>query len=187
MISKRTDYETEIVDGLLSQYANSDTIHDFLEAVAGDSGLQEIEDTVYDIFLQMLIDNAEGVQLDVIGKSIKCYRQGLTDVFYRRIIKSRRKALYSNGTIPEILRIVDDIIAGDDITYTQTGRAAYLITYVVILGREISDAMAVRLQELLDIATSAGVGYSVIEGSGDAFRLDIGPGLDEGRLARRII
>lgn len=187
MISKRTDYETEVVDGLLSQYVNSDTLQEFLEAVAGDSGLQEIEDTIYDIFLQMLIDNAVGYQLDVIGRGIKCYRQGLSDASYRGIIKAHRKALYSDGTVPEILRIVDDIVSTDDIIYTQTGQAAYLITCAVAIGDELSDAMADRLQELLDMATSAGVGYSVVEGSGDALRLDIGPGLDIGRLSRRIV
>ena len=187
MTGKRTDYETSMLAGLLSQYVDSDMLQDFLEAVAGGAGLQEIEDVVYDIYLQILTHHAEGRQLNVIGRGIKCYRQGLSDPDYRRVINSHRRALYSHGTPRELLQIAGDILDNQEIVYTQTGRAEYLLTYFVALGEEKSDDVITRLGGLLDIATSAGVGYSVVEGSGDVFTLDIGPGLDEGRLARRTI
>ncbi len=182
-VDKITDYQQRLRDDMLSQlYA--DPVH---EAIADAIALedQRFEDVAYDVLTKRLLDNATGDILDVIGRIARVDRLGRTDDEYRSVIQVWIAAHDSDGGIDQILWIVQTLLS-EVCEYRIYPPAAYRLTYVTatpISAQQVEDAAAV-----IDLATSAGVGYQLSEGDDpDAFRFNSGPGFNQGKLGNRIV
>ena len=133
-------------------------------------------------------NTAVGVQLDLLGRFVKWPRAGLSDDVYRRYIRAKIAANRSTGKREELLNITR-LILGDDLG-TVVIRARGNATFILeIRDRAVDDATAKALLAMLTIAVGNGIRI-VVEWSArplsQTFRLDGGPGLDVGHLARGV-
>lgn len=120
------------------------------------STLQPIEDTAQAMILQKNVDDAEGAQLDALGKLVGQGRAGLDDVSYRLYIKARIAVNRSNGTFNELIKITVLVLGNPAFTITATNQGPATLT-VVIEGATLSMDVAMILSGLLQRAKSGGV------------------------------
>lgn len=182
-VDKITDYQQRLRDDMLSQLYD-DPVH---EAIADAISLeyQRIENVAHDVLTKRLLDNATGDILDVIGKVVRVDRLSRTDDEYRAMIQVWIAAHDSDGGIDQILWIVNTLLT-QTCEYRIYPPAAYRLTYVT--GTPISTQQAEDAATIIDLATSAGVGYQLSEGDDpDAFRFNSGPGFNQGKLGNRIV
>ena len=153
------------------------------------AGLQDIEDAMLAILAQRLIDNAIGAQLDLIGRVVGQKRLGLSDADYRRYLRARISVNRSSGTMPEIIAIARLVLG--DLEGSIVIRTVYNATFILeVQDRPTTDAEASALVALVSAAAKAAgvrcyVAWSAVPLS-QTFRLDSGPGLDQGHLARGV-
>lgn len=106
---------THIEDGLdklLEQYKQKPRIEAW--HVAYLRQFQKIEDAILDVIIGRLIDYAEGVQLDVIGRIVGEFRQDRIDALYRLFIRARIRINRSLGRLldlTEVFAIVSSVPA----------------------------------------------------------------------------
>jgi len=94
---------TQGLDKLLSQYVDSEALKDLICTLV--SPLDALQQAYLDVNYNRWIDNAYGVQLDVIGNIIIEPRNGKSDTAYRLALKVRVLVNRSNGTTEELIAI----------------------------------------------------------------------------------
>jgi hypothetical protein len=152
------------------------------------STLQPIEDTAQAMILQKNVDDAEGAQLDALGKLVGQGRAGLSDELYRKYIKAKIVVNRSDGVVEDLIKIL--VLVLDDNTATIVVQNEGTATVRVRVGSSfLTDALALIYFGFLFRAKSGGV--RLIFQWGDVpdsqlFRFDIGPGLDTGHLAGQL-
>lgn len=154
-------------------------------------GKQDIENAYQQLLTGRTLDNAEGVQLDIIGKFVMQKRGGLDDALYRRILRARIAANASDGRVPDMLRVTK-LVLNDDTAYVHYQNKKNGNAVIEIKALAVSDALAVILIRLVVDAQGAGVRTQVIYGAdpvGDWFTLDAGvseDGLDTGSFVNSL-
>lgn len=146
---------------------------------------QDLENVIQQFLANRFVDTAVGAQLDIIGAIVGEDRNGLIDNDYRRYIRAKIAVNNSNGVFEDLLTIAFLVIYDASATYiaTDVGTA----TVVLRVGNiTLTDALGNILATFLQKAVSAGVRI-VTEWSNSlpasTFRLDSGPGLNQGHLA----
>ncbi len=154
---------------MISQYRGRPRLAGWLRAYLNQCQL--LEDAIYDVLIKRLIQNAEGVQCDVIGRIVGELRQGLNDATYKIFIAARVRINRSRGNVTDVLDVYRMITATTTIfnEYRPAGLFFELLT--------IPDHDPVLLYTLLHDTRAAGVLLSMISPTTDteAFRpLNIG-------------
>ena len=150
---------------------------------------QALENAFQQLLTQRTLDNATGVNLDVIGKIVGQKRGGLDDDTYRRYCRARIAAHRSRG-VPESLIRVATLVLG--VSTPGTLRFQYLGNATIVLEVRdviVDSAVAKALQDLLTAATSAGVRLIIMYSGvplANTARLDTPGTLDSNSLARAI-
>lgn len=182
-VTKITDYQQRLRDDMLSQFFG-DPVHEAIsDAIALE--LQRFENVAHDVLTKRLLGNAVGDILDVIGRLARVDRLGRTDDEYRAVIQVVLAAYDSDGGIDQILWIMQNLL---DATceYRIYPPAAYRLT--CLTDTPISSQQEEDAARVMELATSAGVGYQLSEGDDtDAFRFNSGPGFNQGKLGHRIV
>lgn len=187
MITKNESVASDTTDHLITQYYHSSNLKSVLETI-GDE-VQVIENISHSMYINRMLEDAIGIQLDRLGGIVGRVRDGLSDSDYRIRIKAKIAENNSEGTRPEILALCR-LLLPDSIPVIQESIASYIITFVSdsIYSGNWSD-----IQEALTNATVSGVGVTVQESNTTVFAL--GPfstthadgveraGLDNGKLA----
>lgn len=117
---------------------------------------QELENVFWDIIEKRLIENAVGVQLDVLGKIVGQPRIGDTDDIYRLHIRARIRINISNGTPNDILEIAALLLQGARFSFDEYYPASFVID---VLDPMLEDPFFVW--SLIGEARAAGVGHSL--------------------------
>lgn len=187
---KITDHNARGIGLLLSQFSDSPK----MLALAGIllDRVQEWEDLAFDYLTEKLIDFAQGVFLEVLGRSIGEKRGPLTDdEEYRRVIKARGLANASECAIQTHIDIAEVImephlsVPEPNVRLFQHGRKHVRLEYDVDTdpGADLRNALV----RLIGIAKCGGTSYTIVEvDNSDSFRYDLGPGYDVGTYARTI-
>ncbi len=147
--------------------------------------IQLIDDVAFDVLVKSVLDIAEGAQLDQWGKVFGELRGSLDDDEYRTILKAVSAAHQSDAGV-KVGTLIASTVVGVPVRYIQSGRAAYVLQWVLPAHPDPDYAAAIR--RVLDLLKTAGVDYAAYEGTsagGGVYRLDSGPGLDNGKFARR--
>ncbi len=154
-----TDYQQRLRDDMLSQLYG-DPVH---EAIADACSLeyQRFEDVAHKVLTNRMLDNAEGVQLDILGKIARVQRLSRTDDDYRKIIQVANAARDSDGGAEQIIWIATQLV-GADVMYTQEGTANFTLQYVS--DDSLSELLQAETIELIGRAVSAGVQWRLIAG-----------------------
>jgi hypothetical protein len=149
--------------------------------------IQDVENALAQLLTQRTLDTAVGAQLDVIGAIVAQPRGGLSDDDYRRYCRARIVVHRSNGVIEDVIRvaalIINDLTSGH-IVVRSISNATFILE---IRDHAVDAAVATALQDMLTKTVSAGVRIVVVYSAvplSQTFRLDAGPGLDQGHLAR---
>lgn len=183
------DYLQQAYDLITSHFKDAEgsvntNFRAFIKAIVAQ--IEDLEIAGYDMIYQLVIDNATGDQLDVIGKWVGEDRGGLGDTEYRRYINARIRINKSGGTAEELIRICSDLTQSDDIRLIPLYAASVYIDYALTVA--LTSDQRARVGERLLEAISAGVGFTLVESvptgffgfDGDADALGFGDGLFAG-------
>jgi hypothetical protein len=147
----------------------------------GVTGLQAVEDEFW-LMLADSVDVAAGAQLDVWGRLAGQPRDGRTDIVYRAWIKARFTILRGGGSGDAIVGAFQQLAPECTVTLLEEFPAAIR---VILTGVPPAAPLA-DLAGILQAAKAGGVRaileFLVTFGA-ETFTLDVGPGLDVGKLA----
>lgn len=164
----------------------SDTPNNIVKLLTALIGpIQDVENALQQLLTERTIDTAVGVQLDVLGRVVGQARGGLPDDDYRRYLRARIATNRSNGVTEDLITIMSLVVNDSTATY-DVERSGTATVVARIAGIAVTDALGSIVYTFLKSATSAGVRV-VVEWANsvpaNVFRLDSGPGLDQGHLA----
>lgn len=192
-------HSTDALARLAEQFKNSTKLRGLISAVADQ--VQDVDDALWQLAVERYLYSdaeigdstvnyeAEGVQLDVLGRVLGLQRGALTDAQYRLALKGQVKLLRSAGTAEELIAIfhaaqpdatitvttwppayvtveIDDVVASNLsavlVTFIREGRAAGVAG--TLLWRETADSGCLILSD-----AAAYPETSALQGLGDAF------------------
>lgn len=149
--------------------------------------VQELENTLLDLFLSRTLEGASGEQLDTIGRIVGEPRGGLGDGDYRRFLQVRIAVNFSQGERDRLTDIIALATGSDDVHFQPNYPAAFIVSYTV--ATPLSDAVRARVLKALEDATGSGIGYNLVEATDDYFGFaedDDALGFDEGTFSTLI-
>ena len=119
--------------------------------------MQDIETALFDLYVGRLLDTAEGIQLDVIGKIVGQARAGESDTDYRRILRARIAVLRSKGRIEDVIRVARLILNDSDVAIRPVqSQVRTLLVYLE--DKVMTDSTTLeQLAEFLGNTVSAGI------------------------------
>lgn len=151
-LTEKTTHGNEAVALLTQQFKDKRLIRKLLRSWI--KPLQEIERVAFDILNARDIDQAEGVQLDLLGALVGAARGSMDDAKYRARIKVQILVNRSQGTVPELLTIVQRTLPDAAVVYTQLAGAAFTIQTFGVTDEETASVLA----DVIADAKAAGVG-----------------------------
>ncbi len=80
---------------------------------------QELEDSAWSLYYAMRLENAVGVNLDVLGRRVGEKRAGRADEDYRAAIRTRIIVNLSNGHIEDMIAVVRSLLPNTPIPITE--------------------------------------------------------------------
>ncbi len=125
-----------------------------LLAFAGD--LQAIEDALQQLYSMRSVDEAVGVQLDMLGKIVGQGRGGMDDDAYRRMIRAKISVNRSKGTFADVLKVAG-LILDDDAVLVEAQNSGPATIVVKLLDAPVPDDVAALVIQMLLKTVSAGV------------------------------
>lgn len=146
------------------------------------SGVQLLEDPVFDFITGWRVDLVSGRALDVFGVIVGEPRAGLDDATYRRFIQARILANISKGTRDDLLEIWQLVMGADSVRYFDAWPAGFMLA--AWRSEFLDDVTRLRARLFMADIKPAGVAMNLIEGLTTAFTYDIGPGYDIGPYSR---
>ncbi len=176
-----TDHVARAAETTRSQFHASPKLQALLAALVTE--VQRLEDLKFDMITDRLLDNAEGVNLDIIGRYVGFPRLDVsTDAEYRELLRVQIRANNSDCGAEDIIYVASEL-TGEPVKYTQEGRAHYHLEYIT--DTPLTAAWLARVNEMIEFVTCSGVSFEMAEGDDpDAIRFDSGPGFDQGKLGR---
>lgn len=137
------------LDRLLTQYKGRPRLKGWASAYLRQ--VQVLEDAAYDVLIARMIDNAIGVQLDVIGRIVGEFRSGRVDTVYRRFLRARIRINRSQGNTQDVLDVLA-IITSTPLFFTE-----YQPACLYIALSQIADEDPVLLYSMLRDTKAGGV------------------------------
>lgn len=111
------DYVDDGKSKLLSQYQDSYRLNAFLEALL--NRVQELEDAIYDVYINSPLSKMYGNQLDRVGLSYGILRNGMNDVNFRLRIITQIQLNLSSGTPEAIIASTKLLCSANEIKYSE--------------------------------------------------------------------
>lgn len=116
MIEQITDYSVRNKPPYLIQFLRDSNFVDLLKP--NDTQFNEIENTLYDLLLNMWIDTAEGEQLDVLGIHLDLPRDGREDENYRILLKVKAAVNTGSGEPEILIQTIKQLFNSENVEYT---------------------------------------------------------------------
>jgi hypothetical protein len=177
MLEHVTDHEDRALARLIQQLKGKPRLAGLLRAFV--SEVQAIEDALWQVFDQRLLDNAVGAQLDLLGRIVGREREGMADDSYRTHLRVQIRLNLGSGTARDVLETFALLVAGARLELVEQYPAAFALRVHEALPVDVADAATI-----LQAAKAAGVRalleYALCPDS-EAFTTDgSGPGLGWG-------
>ncbi len=96
---------------------------------------QLLEDAIYDVLIKRLIDNAEGVNLDTIGRIVGELRFGRSDATYKIFIGARVRINRSRGNTTDVLEVLG-MITKTSLIFNEYNPACLFIEMLTVPDQE---------------------------------------------------
>jgi len=174
------DYDEQMRRLLLSQDRDKPNILALARAIA--TGLQTVEDDLFDLPLSTSLALGTGDALDKLGAIVGEARLGLDDDAYRRFIGAKILVNRSEGTPEELLAIFRIITGSENCYHYDLPPGGFVL--VTVRTSWMTDVEMRRVRRMMDDARAAGIamelieaapGYFGFEGDSRADAFDIGP------------
>lgn len=126
--------------------------------------VQDLEDALWQLFVDRTKDNATGAMLDIIGRIVGQNRNGYGDDDYRVFINARILANRSSGSIPEVLAVLRTLIPlPSALTLIEEGPASFVVrvggvqtyAYMAFVATFLRSARAAGVNGILEFSMSA--------------------------------
>jgi hypothetical protein len=125
---------------------------------------QELDDAAFDVAMKRIIDNAEGAQLDALGRLVGETRKGKADVLYRVYLYARIRINWSRGKpddIIAVLRIVEAALfrlrwAGPDLIDVEYREAPATSGFVLFDLANLARMAGVRINVIVPTSSERG-------------------------------
>ncbi len=175
-----TDHEQRMLDALLPEWRDSPNVILLIRMLA--EKIQEAEDVFNDLRVLRFLSTATGDSLDQYGELVVFPRGNLLDTEYRRVLEGKILANRKGQFASEIGNIAAIFFNAPGSHYIQNSSAGFQIQ--VPLATPPSLEFVARVFDIIENSAPAGVKLTSIDivDPVDPFRLDIGPGLDNGKL-----
>ena len=182
-------YEEEHADRAVSQLPSRYRGKPRIEALARALALpwQDVEDEAWTLLNDLLLPNASGWLLDILGDLVGEDRAGLDDTDYRRFIAARMLVNRADDSLDDLIAIWQLVM---DTTATDSTEI-FPLTIWLIAQRDdpLSDIVARRVVAMMEDAKPAGRTLRLVEAMPSPYGTDGGgefgiEGLDVGVLAR---
>lgn len=131
----------------------------FLKGVVGQ--VQDLEDSAWSLYYGLRLDNATGVNLDVLGRRVGELRTGRVDDDYRAAIRTRILVNLSKGRVEDLIAIVKSLLPSTSVQVAEYWPPALSFS-VTSLGSVTFDTM----NRMLLQAKAAGVRLEFTSGAG---------------------
>lgn len=177
-LSKVTEHIAEMLSRRLEQFRDKVRFSALLELLGVQ--VQEVEDAVYQILTDTVLETAEGAQLDGLGEIVGEERAGRDDATYRIAIRTRIAINLSEGTIENIISLALAISGGTQAEATEYFPAGFEIRIIDSLPEGTDPA---RIAAVVRSGKPAGVRAITIINVEPPFQYDTGAGFDEGKYA----
>lgn len=181
MLEHVTDHEDRALARLIQQLKGKPRLEGLLRAFV--SEVQAVEDALWQVFDQRLLDNAVGAQLDLLGRVVGRERAGMDDDSYRTHLRVQIRLNLGSGTARDVLETFALLVNADlsRLELEEQYPAAFVLRVLGALPVTVDDAA-----DILGRAKAAGVRALLEWREGSeavAFRFDAGPGFEDGHLA----
>jgi len=141
---------------LTSQYQNTQGLLRYIEIIA--TRIQVLEDAMFTLLTDRWLENAEGVQLNLIGQIVGEGRLGRNDETYKEALDTRITLNISGGEPERIIDYLVRVFGAADVRYKEM----YPAKIQVFVGTTISFGEAQNLRRIIP----AGVGTVYVEETG---------------------
>jgi hypothetical protein len=159
-VEESIDHVARALGRLLEQYKGQPNLAALITSYV--EGTQDAEQNLFELLLVNL-DDAEGDNLDLLGRLVGEARDGKDDDGYRIYLRARIKLNLMSGTTEEILELFD-LLLDDPYVFelSQYQPAAFVLD---VSGDAIADDIATRLAQILNEAKAAGVRADLVYSS----------------------
>ena len=140
---------------LLQQYKGKENFQKLLTIFARQ--FDELEDSLFQLYLLRWLNSAEGQQLDNLGYNLSTTRQGLSDDDYRQILYGRIGQYNSDGSINDIIDVVK-LMTNADLIVLNDVFPAKIILNIIGISLIINEDF---LKETINGAVAGGVGIDI--------------------------
>lgn len=158
MLQEILDYAERAKARILSQYREKPKLVALVMTLA--AAVQEIESALFDVIDQTAVGTAVGSWLDQLGNIVGEERGGVGDVLYRRYINARIAANGSEGTLENIIDVIEAWYGSPfpDLRLTELGR---MNVEIDLADPDVTAESVDRLIKLLRDTRAAGVGIEL--------------------------
>ena len=159
-IDQNTDYQTQLLDRLLSQYTDAVNLQSLLNVYISNPS-NSIESELFQLYSQLDLDIESGVQLDLIGKIVGLSRSGWSDYAYRLLLRAKIATNVSDGTYPRCLELLKWVTSNMNTYFERT--AAYEVE--IYSPEVIPSNIYFKFLDIIQKMFPAGVdiaGYNII-------------------------
>lgn len=179
-----TDIAERMLGRLLPRWRNGSTMRALVTAQAEE--FQAVEDVLYQLYTDRLLEASAGAQLDDYGEIVNLNRIGRGDDEYRAAIKAK-VAANKRGHLASVVGYVARVFFASSSggRYMPLYGAAFKVE-VIPAGLLSVDHIAQGVQVLQQMAPAGVLLGEVVSATDNAFRFDTGPGFDVGDLGTRI-
>lgn len=115
MVEKVNDYSKFNKPPWLIEFFKGSNIIGILEA--GDKQFNDLENSAYDFFTKIWLEDAEGEQLDVLGVIVGINRNGRSDIDYKTALQMKIEINVSSGQPERLIQAVRLLYGKEEIKY----------------------------------------------------------------------
>jgi hypothetical protein len=170
-LSRITDHVQQGLALLLGQYRDKPRLAALLSSYL--RRVQELEDAAWDTIVKRFVDDAEGAQLDGIGRIVGEVRQGRDDTTYRLFILARIRVNLSFGHGDDVIDVMNLVEAADFVLrefypatmHVDFDTATVGDPVVLVELARMAKGAGVRLQLLYGDHDVGDTGFSFVDGS----------------------
>lgn len=143
-------HEEKAAGRLLDQFKNAADLKALAKSYAAQ--VQDLEDAIFEVILERILELAEGVQLTVLGAIVQQPRTTAIDKDFRTAIRAKIAINLSSGTAEELINLATLILAGETFEIRDEPPAQVRITILDLLTLNPA-----QIQDLLELADLGGV------------------------------